>query len=330
MRGVVKNWFRSVSLVLRGIIGASVVLLLVTSCGSEEAFIETGVTDYFVQDFNPEMIDVLWVVDDRSQMSFYQSSNSNLIEEARKFFIRLDATASRQYRMAFTNVSGSTSLRPSANPAILTKNLGSVAERADYFRSIFGQVLNLRTAAENNGFLSAYNVLSSTFVPTANVPLVVVFISDGDDKSSASGDAVETFASALLSAKQNKSELLRVYSVNYTQSGQRCFTHFLADIDQAGFQNRYFRLADRLGGATGDVCGSWSSQIDLSGLRLRELPKRFKLTKVPKDDSLRVSIVSPSRGYETFPFKYDATTNEVYFDTAPPEGSTVTCTYHPR
>jgi len=311
-------------------LGLFLVGLFLVSCGNKDVFTQPGTTDQFVQNYNPEYLDVLWVVDNRSNMTYSPYLN-NLKEEARKFFIRLDSTASRQYRMAFADMDGNSggALRPRNNAVILRKNLGSVSERADYFRSIFGSVINLAVSGLNQGLQNAASALSQTFVPVTNVPLVMVFISDSNDRSNSAGDPVESFANQYLQAKGNNPDLLRVYSVNYTSGGDRCFTRYQADIDtQTNFDDRYFRLADRLGGAKADICSSWADSIDLSGLRLRQLPKRFKLTQVPVGDSLKVSIVSSTQAYENIPFVFDAATNEIVFDAAPPEGSSIVVTYH--
>jgi hypothetical protein len=121
-----------------------------------------------------------------------------------------------------------------------------------------GSKIHLGVSGNNYGFASAANALNSTLSPSNGVPLVVVFVSDGDDRSSTS-DVVDTYANYFLSKKNNQSDMLRVYSINYMASGSRCFTQGQADIDNGGTQT-YHRLADRLGGSKLDICSSWSNR----------------------------------------------------------------------
>lgn len=309
-------------------LGIFAVMSLV-SCTNDNPFTVTGNTEHFLQSYNPEMIDILWVLDTRSNTSVNNTSKNRLIDEARKFFIRLDSMASRQYRLAFSNFDGR--MQPTYNPLTLYKNDGTLAERINRFDSFYGQTLNLAVGGLNQGFASANSVLTSTFVPTPNIPLVLVFVSDGDDESSASGDAVEFYAQKYLAAKQNRSDLLRVYSVNYVPGGSRCFTaSAYADIDNGGFQDRYFRMADRLGGQKADVCSTWANTIDLTGLRLKDLPKRFQLARAARPESIQITVLSPTQVYQNIPSHYEAATNEIVFDAAPPEGSTIQVTYLPQ
>lgn len=307
--------------------GASFLLsMLLMSCRGKDSFTSPALTESFVQGYNPEIIEVLWVVDTRSNMTF-PSHFSTLVSEMTNFFSRLDSMASRQYRMGIVNMDGSGNIQPAGTP-LLTKNLGSLNARVSNFRSMFGgDKIHLGVSGNNFGFASAANALNSTLVPTSGVPLVVVFVTDGDDRSPTAGDPVETLATSLLAKKNNQADMLRVYSINYNSAGARCFTQGMADIDNGGTQT-YHRLADRLGGSKLDICSSWSNTIDLSGLRLKTLPKTFTLANPAVPESVKVSVIGSSGTYENIPFKYDEVTNEIKFDTAPPEGSTILVTYH--
>ncbi len=327
VRGVVRMMWPKTKKFVSVLWGVSFLLsLLLVSCRGKDSFTSPGKTESFLQGYNPEVIEVLWVVDTRSNMTF-PAHFSNLVNEMTGFFSRLDSLASRQYRMGIVNVDGSGAIQP-ANTPLLTKNLGSLNARVSNFRSMFGgDKIHLGVSGNNFGFSSAANAVNSTLVPTAGVPLVVVFVSDGDDRSSSAGDAVDTYANYLLAKKNNQSDMLRVYSINYMPSGSRCFTQGQADIDNGGTQT-YHRLADRLGGSKVDICSSWANTIDLSGLRLKTLPKTFTLSNAADPDSVKVTVLSSTGTYENIPFTYDSVNKQVVFDTAPPEGSTILVTYH--
>jgi len=306
---------------------------VIAACSGRDEFTQGAITQTFIQDYNPEFLDVLWMIDDRTSVAFQSGVRARLVSEASKFFARLDKATTSDYRMAFVShdleYSQPGELKPRGNPVILIKNYGDVASRTQQFASIIGLPVNLFTGATNQGFESVRLALNRTFQPRAGVPLVIVFISDSDDASSpASGDAVDFYANAYLSLKGNNRDQLRVYSVNYVSGGERCAKADRPDIDRAGFQDRYFRLARNLGGATADLCGSFADQIDLTGLRQKELPRRFKLDLPPRDGAVKVSVFSESQRYDDLKFTFDAATNEVVFEQAPPAGTSILVTYN--
>lgn len=320
-------------------IGALVLALAMTfsaSCGREESFTAQGNTRTFVQDYNPPYVDVLWMLNTRSPMFRYKE---RFFSELQQFFSRLD-TIPDNYKMAFVN-HDSGKLQPVDSPIILekTSGVGTVAERANKLQQLLNNVINLGTGATDRGLGSAWHALNTQFAPKPNVPLVLVFISDSDDHSqlpAGETDAVEFYSKAFLSLKGNKPELLRVYSVNYTigsvpSETTRCATRYNTDIDNGG-KNIYHKLAEKLGGvignkATADLCGSFASNIDLSGLTLKELPKRFMLDSKPGDNSILVAVTLNGQTID-IPWSYDSATNEIVFQTAPPEASVITVTFH--
>ena len=81
-----------------------------TSCGREVDFTRSALSQAFIQDFNPQVLDVLWMVDNRSTLSSNSASQAKLVSEARNFFVRLDGMANTQYRMGFINADAEKSL----------------------------------------------------------------------------------------------------------------------------------------------------------------------------------------------------------------------------
>jgi len=310
--------------------------LCLSGCNSDEPFVSQASSESFTQSYNPEYVDIMFMLNDRSPMHDIQA---HLETEAVNFFKRLDAIPS-QYRLAFTN-HGSGRLLPAGSPYILEKKngVGTAADRANIFKQQLGLVLNLHTSATDQGFLSTLNALNE-FKPLSNVPLVIVFISDSDDHSllpSGETDAVDYYKRAFLSVKGNKPELLRVYSINLENpntSANRCTSVSNNDIDKAGFQDRYFSLARILGGvgnaATANLCGSFAPLIDLTGLRQQTLPNKFKLNGAPIADSLIVSVFSASGEQIEIAWSFDSATNEIVFATTPPEATRITVTYHTK
>lgn len=315
------------------------VLIGLSACGDKTKLLQTNSSLSFNQDYNPPLLDVLWVLDDRSQ--FYSApGRSHIIEEAKKFFVRLDSSTS-SYQMGFITADmliARGKLQPASNPVVLKKNMGTLDQRVALFSSLLTQVaFNGRTGGVNKAFEAATIALTSNFRPRPNVPLVLVFISDSDDHSyvATSQSAVEYYASQFLSLKGNNSELLRVYSINYErlQSGQtvnssnRCVTLYNADIDSSAFQDRFFELASRLHGEKSGICGSFSENISLEGLRIRELPRKFKLDVAIQESTLRVVVSLEGQELSGLSWTFDTNNNEVVFAEAPPEGSRIDITY---
>ena len=63
-------------------------------------------------------------------------------------------------------------------------------------------------------------------------------------------------------------------------------------------------------------------QIDLSGIRLKQLPHRFRLSKTPAG-TLNVSFIREGKSVSGPAWSYDRQNNELVFETAPDEGITI-------
>lgn len=317
--------------------------LLVLSCSGNEHFSSLSQTQFFLVDYNPSYLDVLWVVDDRSSL---YSARDHLISESKRFFQRLDAiTASYQMGIITSDMlTAKGRLQPLSNPITLKRNYGTVEERTNLFGSTMTQVLvNLGTDAESKGLLAAETALKSSFVPRSGVPLVLVFISDADDHSvDPSVDAVAQFSASFLALKGGNTSLVRPYAINYVKleasddpAVKRCATRYQADIDStkknpdgtAYFKDTYFKLADKLGGDTADLCSNFSEKIDLSGLTLKSLPNRFALEKRAVASSITVDVFRGTEHHPELKWKYQEDTNEIVFESTPPQGVTVQVTY---
>ncbi|MEZ4749694.1 MAG: hypothetical protein R3B54_03425 [Bdellovibrionota bacterium] len=319
-------WKRLGNVLVRALYVLSAVLYV--SCSDQASFTRQATTQYFTQDFNPPLLDILWMVEDRSGMT---RAKEHIVAEARKFFTRLD-TITDDYRMGITTTDVEFNPGLKFGGTILTKNFGTVQQRVTNFAYLISQTINLNTSAYNQGMQSALNVLQGQFIPRAGVPLVLVFISDSEDSRYVSGaPSVASFASSYLSLKGNNLDLLKVFSVNYWDgSSDRCATQYNSDIDNMpGYAARYFDLADTLGGEKADLCESFGDMIDLQGLRLKELPKRFLLSGKPNPTSLQVKVSLGNQVLPGYTYIYDLGTNEIVFDITPPEGSTIQVTYLP-
>lgn len=324
------------------------VVALLASCQGEETFTSKFVTNSFVQDYNPAYVDILWVIDDRSPMF---NAQARLKDEAKKFFERLDAVTS-QYRMGLVTADARIAkgrLQPVGSQLILDKSKGTLSERVTEFGDLIGQLYNLDTDAFGKGLESAKLALKGEFSSSASVPLVLVFISYTDDDSATTSgqSAVDEYKAFFLGLKGGKQDLLRVYSINYMPlpSGivpespesleHRCASPFDNEIDSSPgtYEDRYFKVATALGGQTADLCdaGGFASSVDITGIRLKELPKRFALTQKPNPGTIQVNVQKSTNVLVTgLTWKYDAATNEVVFDDTPPEGTTVVIQYLPN
>ncbi len=295
-----------------------------TGCDTGATFTRETQRQTFLQSYLPQYLDIVWMIDDRSPM---YNARTHLISEAKEFFTKLDGITV-DYRMAFVSADMEIrpGLKPSNNPIILSKNFGTVNQRADFFGNIISQIINLQTGARNQGFESVLSVLKSSYQPRPGVPLIILFISDADDKSP---KTLNEYRNQFLTLKGNNPELLRVYSVNYVSGGDRCATLYNADIDKPNFEDRYFQLANSLSGETGDLCGNFSDQIDVTGLRLEELKDRFTLN-FPNNTDMVVKFFMNGVEVSGPPYTFETATSELVFASTPPEGMTIEVTYVPR
>ncbi len=317
---------------------------MVLSCGTKDNFTSDKTTQFFLVDYNPAYLDVLWVVDSRSPLF---ATRDHLLSESKRFFQRLDGMTTN-YQMAFIKSDMLVSkgkLQPESNPIILKRNFGSIDERTNLFGATMSQYfVNMRTDADSKGFQAAQTSLSSNFVPRTNVPLVLVFISDADDHSdlaSGQSDAVAAYSAQFLALKGGNANLVRPYSINYVKldgtedaaarKKKRCATEYTADIDTTRtdnyFQDRYFKLATQMGGDTADLCSNFSEKIDLTGLKIKTLPNRFMLDRKTSTDKMIVDVFTGSTHYNDLKWTYSESTNELVFDVTPPEGATIQVTY---
>lgn len=315
-----------------------VALVAIVNCGEKDRLTSQQSSGNYVQEFNPEFLDVLWVVDDRSTL--YPIRN-HLISEAQKLFVRLEGMT-QSYRMGFITsdmLIAKGKLKPTSNPIIVERHIGDTNSYSQLFaNTISSVIINLGTGAEPKAFEASEISLNQYFQPRAGVPLVLIYISDSDDKSvlpSGVTDAATYYADKFIALKGN-AKLVKAYAVNYTPTGDRCTgSVYNADIDKkkpdgtSAYEDRFFSLATKLGGDTADICGSFSEKISLEGLRLKELPNRFKLDKRAKPDSITVVIVTRDGSQANAKFHFEAATNEIVFDETPPQGSTVQVSYLP-
>ena len=335
MRRFIRSSTFSVFLTVLGL-----VLLGLSACADKTQLLQQNSSVSFTQDFNPPLLDILWVLDDRSQ--FYSApGRTNIIEEAKKFFTRLDSSTA-SYQMGFITadmLSAQGRLQPVSSPIILKKNMGTLDQRVALFSSLLTQVaFNGRTSGLNKAFEATSLALTrGAFQTRTNVPLVLVFLTDSDDHSAVPTQetAVSYYSRVFLGVKNNNRDLLKVYSINYERlsAGQtvntsnRCVTLYNADIDQAGFQDRFFQLALNLSGDTGNICGTFSQKISLNGLKLKSLSNRFKLDDTIQESSLKVYVSLNGQPVEGLTWSFEPSSNEIVFSEAPPEGSRIDVTY---
>jgi len=317
--------------------GLFLLAVIFPSCSSEEKFTTEANTEFFIQNYNPEYVDILWMLDERSPMNNYAAG---LTEQASQFFMRLDQATS-QYRMGVVSADmqyAQGRLKLNNQPIVIQKNTGTLQSRTQIFKTLLGKLINLNTSAQGKGIQSVVTSLARYFIPRNNVPLVLVFVTDTDDHSDAAPGGQNTldyYEQLLVNIKGGKRDLIKVYSMDYMPlngaartTANRCATFYNAEIDVLGaaYEDRYFKLADRFGGVKTDLCKPFASLIDLSGLRLQALPRVFHLTDTPRPDSIQV-VVALNGQDVTGPWFYDVSENMIVFQEAPPEGSTIQVTF---
>jgi hypothetical protein len=324
------------------------ILPVLAGCGASETFTASSRTETFVQDYNPDYLEVLWMVDDRSPMRRYQS---RLASEAQTLFTRLEASVGPlgQTKVGVTSTDGRVGkiglMKPIGSPVLITTGMGTLAERVSVFGNILFPLINLQTDAVNSGIAASLKALTSApFSSDPRVPLVLVYLSYGDDDSEVPAgtlDPVEYFSQSLLALKNGNRDLLRVYAANYLPlpagsaptSATRCAkdTDNEIDISPATYEDRYFRLARRFSGTSADLCqAGFASEFDLAGVKLKALPDFVTLQGRPRVDSLKVSFSSSGKAVSGPGWRYSEATRTINFSEVPPEGVSIIVTYLPQ
>ncbi len=312
--------------------------LLIVSCSNKDDFAQNPTTDYFVQNSNPNYLDVLWMIDDRSDLSYYASTRNQVLSQAQTFFTRLDQTANINYRMGIVdgNAGSNGALLPIPNGQILTKGLGTVTQRVDAFTSIIGQIINLDTSATMSGLENALSALTSTFVPRTGVPLVLVFISDTQDHSvvpagASTTDPVTYYSNAYLQAVGGNQSMLQVFNVNYVPGETSfCATSQQNDDNPSNYENNFWQVATALGGQSVDLCGAWGSTISLQGLAQGTLNTTFQLSANPNLNKITITIFDASgNSYPVPTYTINSTTDLLTFSTPPAANTTIEVQYFP-
>lgn len=342
-----KTWSKNpVSRLVQKVAIAACILAVLPSCSNSENFVSSLHTETFTQGYNPHFLEILWVIDDRSPMKNYRDK---LLVEARNFLVRLDASLqskSDMYKMAITSTDGRFNVggfKPASAPNVLTRGDGSLEERVFAFGNVLFPIANLSTDASSRGLAASLAALKKPgFKLDARVPLVLVYLAYGDDDSEpvTSLDPVDYYASEILALKNNKADLVRAYAANYMPvapgtpltSANRCAkpSGNQIDVDFANYEDRYFRLATKLGGTTADLCqAGFSNTFDLSGLQLTTLPKVFNIQGFPRADTLKVTMTdSTGQALPVTPaYTYNPADRTITFDVAPPEGVAILVTY---
>lgn len=306
---------------------------VIVSCSNNNKYSAVSQSESFTQNLNPPYLDILWVLDNRSEM---YNARTNIIAQTQIFFERLDQSTS-EYRMGLITTDmefAKGQLQPLSAPMLLTKNVGTLSERLANFVSLISLPINVYTGGLDQGFLAAQTALQNYFIPRPEVPLVLVFISDSDDRSipiTQTGD-VSQFSSSFINIKNSNPNLVKIFAINYTSTLDHCATDYNADITQSWFRNRYFRMADFFQGQTADLCSSsFGSDIPLQGLTLGKLATSFTLSGTPNPSTISVSVYSNSNTPLTnLPWTYNSANDSIDFTTAPPSGSTIVVNYLPQ
>ncbi|MDG0815626.1 hypothetical protein [Bdellovibrio svalbardensis] len=275
-------------------LASAMTMMLLGACAQDVKFDLPPTSDNFGQSITyNNKVDILWVMDNSSSMSKHQT---NLSQAIPGLMTKLNSLK-MDYQMAVvtssmggTNPNGGQFI---GSPGILNKNTPNLTSVLSS-RLVVGQ-----DGSDNErGLESMETVLSSSYQANqgrgflrSDALLVVIALSDEDDKSKSSASAVSYYTNFLDSIKRPYSDGTRSWMFNFigilSLSGT-CNTTSL-DYKEPGLA--FMGLSDVSGGTKGSLCNSdMSSAVSEIRARILQILTDFKLSSKPVESTIVVKV----------------------------------------
>jgi hypothetical protein len=319
---------------LSGIFG---ILLTAMSVGcSDVGYSGIPSSENFDQNYSyNNKVDILWVVDNSSSMQQHQSQLSDQIPE---MVAKLNSLKMDYHMGVVTSSMGGTVAdggKLVGSPKYFTNKSNNVTGLLRS-RLIVGQL------GSNNekGLESAEAVLSSGYATTEgkgfmrdDALLVVIVLSDEDDKSRTAASAVSYYTGFFDSIKKPWSDGSRSWVMNFIGVlGQSSACRTFNDYSEPGAI--FMGLADVSGGVKESICTSnLSTAVGNIRKRIAQIMTDFKLKDWPKVDTITVLVngVSVPRSQENGWDYFEAGNFIRFYGTAvPPADASIKVGFDPR
>ncbi len=256
--------------------------------------------DSYIQPSKPEQIDVLILLDTSCSMDDNYEQVSTGVE-----MLRNDLNSvTDDYMIGFIN----TSLREPYYVGPFNKASLTI----DFMMAPWA----LGADTTEAGFLALYEFASSTpegplfFRETADK--LFIFISDEDEQSSITVKVFEDWLKTEFRGVQRD-----IVSIVMVPDNKCVYTSYSENVGW-----KYINLARHYGKDPIDICSDWELWLSNSTFLMGPIDY-INLSYTPIKDSIKIYVDR----FETTFWEYDAKTNSVLLDTAPPEGSLVEAAY---
>lgn len=269
-------------------------LLLAAACNQNIQFDLPATTNNFAQNITyNNKVDILWIMDNSSSMMNHQKNLSNQVPA----LISKLNSLKMDYQMAVVT-SSMGGLNPNGGRFLgATKILNSSSP--NLIAELSARLVVGQDGSDNErGLESMETVLSSGYQANegkgflrSEALLVVIALSDEDDKSKSSSSAVSYYTQVLDSIKQPWADGTRSWVFNFVGilSLQGTCTTTSLDYKEPGLS--FMGLTDISGGTKSSLCASDLSPA-VSGIsaRIMQILTDFKLSSVPLESSVAVTV----------------------------------------
>ncbi|MFZ5441817.1 MAG: choice-of-anchor D domain-containing protein [Myxococcota bacterium] len=278
---------------------------------------ETGQqAEAFVQ--TQSQVDILLVIDNSCSMADEQAALATNF--AAFMSSASQSTADWHIGVVTTDVAGRGALVESpGNPRYLSPTTASVA-------TLFAQKVSVGTSGSGieQPFQSMSLAVTAPNLTQANAgflrpdaALAVVIVTDALEQSP---NSVGAYVTTLKRAKNNHPELVSVSVVGpFSPAGNGCTTEGLVD------DGRFASIVSQTGGVRADICTSnWAMDLRAISQSVFGARRAFELGGTPRGST---SVTVTVDGVPTTAWTFDAASNAIVFQTAPPPGAAIGIDY---
>ncbi len=325
-------------------IAIAAVLVLARCADKQSFYANTQASDTFVQLYNVDSYDFLWVLDNSPSMD---PKRQYVADNIQSFLTVLNSRKAVDYQMAVTNVDWFTTAGAliTATGGLNVVKSTSASPSAD-FAAIVNTITDTNTSFWEQGLISAYAAINnsgSTFIRNG-VPLVVILMSDDDDWSCKQMSSGITSCSGI-QPENNPDAILydTGYFLSFFENYKKPQNTDVTVFPVVGMANsdcvvervgtRYQEIAQKMGGfsKSGSICLSdIGTSMNNIAQTLADRGTTFPLSQQSNGEGIQVYVNSVLIPYsQDNGWTYDSTTNSVIFNgsSVPANGAVISVNY---
>jgi hypothetical protein len=263
--------------------------------------------DSFVQPSGTDGVDIIWVIDPSGSMQAHQTRVLQGIADM------MNALPTVNWRLAIISADQNHSVSDSVFPLLPGDTV--INAQSIYQASVVGSL--------EAGMYSVYNYIEHNSFSSnwlrEEASLLIVFVSDEEDQSTAQFPLVSSFTD-WLSAKRSSVYIASI--INFTQEDSQCNS-----VNPINVGHRYTEAAQHYNGQVLDICSSdWSAGV-IDAANGAVPYSSYPLTEVPADYNY-ISVFVDGMVYHDAYWDYNPIGNKIDFILEPSGNSLVEIAYY--